>query len=175
MLHEKSNNNTIINNILYGNTDGIALWRSSNNLIQNNSITDNKKSGIRANIASNNNLITNNRILHNQKYGIFFYDNAQANIIHENILRNDVTAIYINTSKNIINNNIIEDNKRGVFFRGKAENNIITQNTISYSSEYGIYTNSHKNLTNTLGVNTLYKNRHDIAAQDASQTLSVRN
>ncbi|MBP9719109.1 MAG: right-handed parallel beta-helix repeat-containing protein [Candidatus Levybacteria bacterium] len=172
MLHESSNNNIVENNILYGNTDAIALWHSSNNLIRNNSMSDNK-SGVRANRASNENLITNNRIMKNSHYGIYLYDSANKNVLHENILRNDNVAVYVNTSNNFITKNVIEDNTTGIYLRGKVKNNILTSNDIRYSTLYGIYTNSDKNYSNVLGTNTLYKNRHDIVAHTAS-TLSAK-
>ncbi|MDO8497323.1 MAG: glycosyltransferase, partial [bacterium] len=51
MLHEKSDENLIEGNTLYGDTDGVALWHSSNNTVRNNTIRDNKN-GVRANAGS---------------------------------------------------------------------------------------------------------------------------
>ncbi len=175
MLHEKSSHNIVENNTLYGNRDGLVLWHSSNNLIKNNSITENI-SGIRANKESNENLITKNRILNNRKYGVYFYDAASKNTINENILRNDTIAIYIKTIKNQLSKNILEDNKTGVYLKDQAQKNFLSENDIRYNTSYGIYVNSTSTLQNTIGSdNILYRNRHDIVANLASQKLSARN
>lgn len=173
MLHEKSDHNVIENNVLYGNTDAIALWHSSNNLIQNNSITENGR-GIRANEGSNSNVITNNRILTNTDYGVYFYKNANNNMVNDNILRNNSVAVYIKTSKNKISKNIIEDNNTGIYFLEGANANIVFENEILYNTSYGIYSKINPNQKNTLGKNVLYKNRHDITANDSFSALSAK-
>lgn len=173
MLHEKSDHNIIENNVLYGNTDAIALWHSSNNIIRNNSITDNKR-GIRANEASVENIITNNRILMTKQYGIYFYKNANNNIVSENVLRNNTVGIYIQTNKNVISKNVIEENITGIYFLEKAQNNVIIGNDILYNSSYGIYSKINPNQKNILGNNKLYRNRHDIIANKTISSLSAK-
>ena len=48
MLDRGSNNNKISDNTVYNNRDGVAIFESSDNLIQNNNLHDNER-GIRIN------------------------------------------------------------------------------------------------------------------------------
>lgn len=172
MLHEKSSHNIVENNIIYGNKDGIAIWHSSNNLVQGNSITDNQR-GIRANLGSNENLFANNRILDSKEYSIYIYNNANNNEIYNNILRNSAIALYIKTNNNLINKNIIEDNKVGIYFVDNSHNNLIAQNKILYNTSYGIYTKTNDNFKNNLSRNQFYRNGHDMVANRSSAKISA--
>lgn len=174
MLHEKSNHNVLENNTLYGNTDGIALWHSSDNLIQNNKIYDNKN-GFRANVESNNNLVVNNSITNNDAYGVYLYDRAAYNSIQNNTIKNNDTGLYIKTDNNFLSKNTIEYNNNGVFFYQLARENNLNKNTISYNRTHGIYSKISKGSYNFLNQNTLWRNRADIAAMPlptSSLTLS---
>ncbi len=163
MLHEKSNNNIIEHNTLYGNTDGIAIWHSSNNLVRNNKIYNNKQ-GIRANAASDGNLIANNTIITNKQNGIYFYDNANQNIVKDNVLKNNTVAVYIRSNQNQIARNQILENKTGIYLLASASDNLVANNTLSYNYHYGIYSKINQGLHNIKGNNTLWRNRFDTVA-----------
>lgn len=163
MLHEKSNNNLVEGNRLYGNTDGIALWHSSSNLIQNNDIHDNKN-GIRGNAESMKNLAINNNVRGNSQYGVYFYGNSNKNTVLKNDFTNNNTAVYISTDSNQVVNNRISDNRVGIYFLNKATDNKVIGNEIEYNSKYGVYTKTSDKFRNTLGVNRIRLNRKDIAA-----------
>ena len=98
-----SNNNTIINNNISNNWDGIELDNSNNNSISNNNIGSNKWNGIFL-YYSNNNIISNNIISSNKWYGIYLEDS------NENTIRNNE---FINDGLLVDNSygNIVEDNK----------------------------------------------------------------
>lgn len=161
MLHEKSSNNIIENNTLYGNTGGIVMWHSSNNLVRNNTV-ENNHNGIRGNAGSINNLIVKNTIKENTLYGIYFYNKADGNMVVKNQLLDNATAIYAKTNKNIIVKNVMEHNKTGIYFRDYAANNVMVANYIGHSTFYGIYSKLEQPAPNTRINNTLYRNRNDV-------------
>lgn len=164
MLHEKSDNNVIENNMISGNISGVALWRSSNNIIRNNHVQDNKH-GIRANVNSLNNVIEGNSIIGSSSYGIYFYDNANNNIVQQNKLNSNKVALYIKSNSNQVRNNKLLSNEVGIYFLETASNNIAESNDISQSSVYAIYTKINENINNVLGNNTFERNRKDIEGQ----------
>lgn len=164
MLHEKSDSNIIKNNVVVGNTSGIALWHSSNNLVTNNIIRDNRH-GIRANSGANENLLQNNQISGSKLFGFYLYDNAVKNTIRGNKLNNNDVAMYIKSSDNKIIDNNLYDNSIGVYLVDKAEKNLISGNQIKQSLAYGVYTKIAQGLSNTLGANTLSRNRKNIVGE----------
>lgn len=164
MLHETSNNNVIENNTVTGNTSGIALWRSSNNVVQNNMIEKNRH-GIRANMKSNNNVLKNNTILRSTLYGFYLYDNANSNWIENNLLEYNNVGAYIKSKENVLQNNTLLNNTVGIYFKDSAAENIAAQNTIEQSKLYGLYTKIVKNNFNIVEANELKRNRNDISGQ----------
>jgi parallel beta-helix repeat protein len=128
MMDRGSNNNTISDNLVYGNDDGIAIFESSNNLIQNNQLHDNAR-GIRVNATydqtdtfdgiSTNNTIVGNTIDSNTQYGIYLYERADRNTIKLNrVANNAVAGVYIKTGGNSIVNNDIRLNATGISIVG---------------------------------------------------------
>lgn len=164
MLHETSDNNIIRDNLVVGNTSGIALWHSSNNLVINNTIRDNRH-GIRANSGANENILQNNQISGSKLFGFYLYDNAIKNTIRGNELNNNDVAMYIKSSDNKIIDNNLYDNSIGVYLVDKAEKNLISGNQIKQSLAYGIYTKIAQDLSNTLGTNTLSRNRKNVVGE----------
>lgn len=161
MLHEKSDFNVIENNTVTGNVSGIALWRSSNNIVRNNTIKDNRH-GVRANVGSNKNTIQNNNISGSILYGIYFYDKANNNLVNNNTFDGNKVGIYIKSDVNEITKNILNNNGVGIYFQDKALNNKLAQNQIKQSKIYGIYTKVKSQVSNILGINELYRNRKDV-------------
>jgi parallel beta-helix repeat protein len=93
MLHEKSDFNIIENNTVTGNTSGVAIYHSSNNLIQGN-VIENNRHGIRANAESIANLVQKNTIKGSKLYGVYFYDKADSNLVIGNA-SNLMMSVYI--------------------------------------------------------------------------------
>lgn len=164
MLHETSNYNLVENNILTNNTSGIAIWRSSNNIVQNNTVKKNRH-GIRMNVNSDNNLIANNTIADSALYGFYLYDEANKNTIKDNKLTNNKVGMYVKSSNNTITKNTLVNNSVGIYLLGKASENVLSENDIRLSKTYGIYTKIEHQMFNSLGYNTLSKNRKDILGQ----------
>ncbi len=168
MLHEKSDFNIIENNLLADNTSGIALFASSNNIVRNNTMKDNRY-GIRANVNSNNNTLENNIISGSKLYGIYLYDKANNNLISQNKLENNDTAIYVKSDTNEISKNNLSYNKIGIYFQGSAANNTVIENQIKQHTNYGIYTKVVRDFSNMLGNNDLFRNRKDVMGAEESE------
>jgi len=80
VLDKQSNNNTIENNIIYGNVNGIAIYGSDNNIINSN-MTYQNQVGILLKDQATSNTIGGNQIYENTKYGIYLYGEAISNQI----------------------------------------------------------------------------------------------
>ncbi|NJN17541.1 MAG: hypothetical protein HC822_15350 [Oscillochloris sp.] len=130
MLDRGSNNNRITENIVYNNRDGIAIFQSSDNLIEQNELRDNER-GIRINATYDNddiydgistgNLMVGNTITNNTQYGIYLYERADKNIITLNtITGNGSHGVYIKTGENEIAGNVIRQNSNGIVVLGGA-------------------------------------------------------
>lgn len=165
MFHEESNFNLIENNIVEGNVSGIALWKSSNNIVVNNKIKKNRH-GVRVNAGSTNNLIRGNDISGSSAYGFYLYDEANNNLIQDNTLVKNNVALYIKSDANQIYANRLIDNEIGIYFLDEATNNKAADNTIKRSKLYAIYTKIQAGLENVLGANTLDKNRRDVEGKE---------
>jgi parallel beta-helix repeat protein len=103
-------NGIISNNSIYSNKEsyGIYVHYGSDNTITNNNITNNKN-GICIR-DSNFNLIDNNFILNNEDYGIRLLD-ANWNTISHNTISNNLYGVYVQeTNKNYIYHNNFIDN-----------------------------------------------------------------
>ena len=131
-----SNNNSITDNYISNNDDGIYLEDSSNN-----SITDNY-------ISSNN------------KYGIFLLDSSNNRITDNYISSNNDDGISLCFSgNNSITDNYISNNDYGIDLWGSS-NNRIAGNNISSNNWYGIYLDDSSN--NSIYLNNFIDNRDDV-------------
>ncbi|OGK18382.1 hypothetical protein A3G67_03780 [Candidatus Roizmanbacteria bacterium RIFCSPLOWO2_12_FULL_40_12] len=164
MLHEKSDYNVVTNNKVGGNVSGIAIWRSSNNKVNSNTVTDNKH-GVRANDKSSNNFFEKNTVSGSKSYGFYLYDRAENNVARANMVKNNQVGLYIKSDSNKIVDNRIIDNNIAIYFLESASKNIVSNNTIEDSSVYAVYTKIQSGLTNVLGANTFERNRRDTDGQ----------
>jgi parallel beta-helix repeat protein len=128
MLDRGSDVNQISNNLVYNNQDGIAIFQSEKNLIQNNTLRDNAR-GVRINATfdaadefdglSIENTVLNNTIQNNLQYGIYLYERADKNIIQGNSITGNAGAgVYIKTGGNQIRENTISGNGDGISIVG---------------------------------------------------------
>jgi parallel beta-helix repeat protein len=133
----RSSNNKIINNVIYGNFNGISIidMISTNNEIINNVIYGNEY-GIYLSDTSKN-LIKNNKIFNNTVEGIFILWSSDNKIINNEIIENG-QGIYITrlSNNNQIKHNIISKNFFGIHLFSEPKNTQITCNEIS-NNEYG--------------------------------------
>lgn len=111
-----SSYNTISNNELSNNGEGIYIYISSNyNTITNNEISNNDE-GIDIDRSSNYNEITNNIIMSNQYEGIYIHDSCDGNTITDNEILNNDAGIYIEDSgNNLIHHNNLINNSQNAY------------------------------------------------------------
>lgn len=128
MLDRGSNVNQISDNVVYNNGDGVAIFQSEKNLVQNNLLHDNER-GVRVNATfdpgdrydgtAGENTILNNTIQNNLQYGIYLYERADKNTIQGNTFTGNTGAgVYIKTGGNKIVGNTITGNGDGISIVG---------------------------------------------------------
>jgi parallel beta-helix repeat protein len=162
MLDRGSNVNQISDNLVYNNRDGVAIFESEKNLIQNNLLHDNER-GVRINATfdlgdefdglSTENTVLNNTIQNNLQYGIYLYERADKNTIQGNVIAGNAGAgVYIKTGGNVIKSNAITGNGDGINIVGSdpitpgglppsydpGHKNVIQANTIENNDDVGI-------------------------------------
>ncbi|MFN8566769.1 MAG: right-handed parallel beta-helix repeat-containing protein [Kouleothrix sp.] len=162
MLDRGSNVNQISNNLVYNNRDGVAIFQSEKNLIQNNTLRDNER-GVRINATfdqgdlfdglASENTILNNNIRDNLQYGIYLYERADKNTIQGNTIAGNTGAgVYVKTGGNLIKANTITGNGDGISIVGgdpptpggipasyaPGHKNVIQGNTIENNDDVGI-------------------------------------
>ena len=123
--NSKISNNTVCNN----DDDGIYLYFSSNNIITGNNASNNNRNGIYLSDSSNNNTITGNNASNNGDYGIILYD-SNNNTLTGNNVSNNRGGIYLSDSSNntLTGNNVCNNGDYGISLR-YSSNNTITGNT----------------------------------------------
>ncbi len=75
--------------------DGISLFRSSNNNITGNNISNNNRNGISLFRSNYNNIITGNNVSNNGKEGIFLWSSSNNLLFHNNLLNNSLMRMTI--------------------------------------------------------------------------------
>jgi parallel beta-helix repeat protein len=140
---ESSSNNTIINNNVSNNGDGIRLLLSSNNNISGNNVYSNNGDGIFLSSSSNNSIININ-ISNNGKVGLQLSSSSNNNIRGNNVSSNNRYGIYLwySLNINITNNNLTDD---GVVIEGASiqhfsshtipDNNIVNSKPLYYKKD----------------------------------------
>ena len=133
-----ANNCLITGNDLKGNYNGIQLYKSSNNIITDNTISNNKNIGMYIYTNSNSNYVQNNCLTSNH-YGIYIINTINNQIIVNTIENITYYAVYINyANSTTIDQNIFTNNNYGIYLRN-SQNNTIIRNSIFNTSYYGIY------------------------------------
>ena len=131
-INVTSDYNNISGNILMSNFYGITLFYASNNIISENTISNNSHCGIYMG-GSSNNIITGNIIENHNCNGIGMYDSSNTNTITDNLLtHNDYCGINIAISaSNEITGNSITDNDIGIRVPHSQYKNQISNNDFS--------------------------------------------
>lgn len=133
----RSDNNTITNNIIKNNPDGIWLYDASYNTILKNNLSNNHEFGIHLYHSSKNN-VRNNSIYNGSLFGIYLFLKSDENTVFGNTINNYRTGIHIEgSSYHIISNNEIYQCSWGIW--GKTSKNLISGNKIIKSKYYGIW------------------------------------
>lgn len=131
------NSGTVYN---YPNYDAGIDIHSSDNTIKNNIITNNSN-GIFSTYSLNNNF-TNNIFHANSEYGIYLYSVSNVNNVTSNIFIDNSYGLRIKGSqKNTVAKNSFEENQRGLYFCCGATNNMVynnnfINNTIWHGNDY---------------------------------------
>jgi len=133
--------NFTIKNLQISNMhNGIALGFSTNNIIDNNTITSSLFFGINL-WGSTNNTITNNTINSSKFFGILIWQSTSYTLIKNNIIYgsgSEGISLKRNTHNSVITNNEIKNNSPGISIDASSNNTII-ENLIQNNQYSGIY------------------------------------
>jgi len=149
-----TNENLILGNIIIENNVGIISSNCNNNVIEDNTITNNIFNGISLDtsidITISKNKICNNNI------GIYLENSNGNNVTSGNNISNNVAeGIYIySSSGNTISGNTVSNNNNGIYLYSSSGNKVISGNNILNNNE-GIYIYSSSGNT-ILGNNISY-------------------
>ena len=171
-LSERSNV-TIKNTEIKAFGCGIYLWKSSNNTISGNNITDNSD-GILLDGYSNNNTISGNNIRENSD-GILLDDSSNNNSVYgNNITSSEWNGIWLadSANNNTISGNDIINSKYGIVLVGFSNNNSVSGNSIA-NNGYGIWLEYSSN--NTIYVNNITNNNNGIYLYYSSNNVLRNN
>lgn len=181
--------NTIVRNDINNNTNGITLYTSEGNIIENNNIRDNnineesdcgiflvystsniiRKNDLMNNgdcsitlRSSSNNTIIGNNATQNDWYGIALSECSNMNLIADNNASSNKNAgIYLDSSRqNLIRGNKAEHNAKGIYLSYDSNDNILEENSVSYNQK-GLNLANHSS-NNTLVGNTAKENGYGI-------------
>jgi parallel beta-helix repeat protein len=137
-LDSSSGNNTIVENIISNNGEGITV-DSYSNIIKNNTVTSNDRGGIEL-LNSSYNSIKSNNANSNGEGGVLLSFNSRHNTVELNTANsNDCFGIKLeNSSYNIIKNNAAKLNREEGIALYLSNNNIVKDNTAN-SNKKGLY------------------------------------
>lgn len=138
--------NCVIQNLTFSKVWGIQVGFSSENVIDDNNVTEAIESGILLHSSSNND-VTNNNLKSNTWDGIELKGTSVENLISNNIVeKNEVNGIQIteDSSGNSITGNIVRDNNEDGI-RISSEFNSIFNNVIDNNNETGLYCSGSNN------------------------------
>ncbi len=130
-LSESSDNNTVSENFIINNHDGIQLFEVSGNIISSNTIFNNDDDGISTSGSSKDNSIYGNKVFNNSDIGIYIGGSSNNTITGNNISLNNGDGINLSYSNNnTIIGNIILNNENGIIFECSSNNNTIYHNNL---------------------------------------------
>jgi parallel beta-helix repeat protein len=140
-IYVLSNNNMIINNTASNNSYyGICLASSSkNNILTNNTANSNNIEGIRLADSSNNTLEGNTAS--KNAYGILLKDSSNNTLEGNTVNSNNNVGIFLGWSlsnNNALTGNKASNNEYGIYLYSSS-NNTLARNTLTNNSEDGIY------------------------------------
>jgi len=129
---------------LNNNWMGINLDESDNITIRDNNIYENIQMGIRV-YKSDENRIYDNLVTDDGIYGIFLNAGADENRIYENTITKNTGTTYgygiffsASCKRNTIHSNEISQNKQGIRLRQYCSDNVFTENNLKGNSLYGV-------------------------------------
>ncbi len=171
----RSNFNTIADNNVSNNYQGILLYYTSNNIVTGNNVDSSNYFGIYLRHANNNTISRNNAS--NNHYGIYLYYSSNNSVIDNNGLNNYMGIRLEQSGNNIItgnnaNSNTNRESNTGFYF-WYSSNNTITGNNAS-NIKYGIDIEYSSN--NTVIGNIATSNTEDgIVLADSNNNIITNN
>lgn len=155
------NNNIRDNNINEESDCGIFLVYSSSNVIRKNDLMDNGDCSISLRSSSHNTIIGNN-VTQNDWYGIALSESSNMNLIADNnASSNNDAGIYLDSCRqNLIRGNTATHNAKGIYLSYDSNDNTLEENNVSYNQK-GLSLANHSS-NNTLVCNTAKENGYGI-------------
>jgi len=172
-IYINSYGSEIIGNNIWNNRGGVFVYYSStNNLISDNIIINNKGDGIYLYHASGGTTISDNIISNNNQQGAYqrggiWMDQSNNNVISGNIISNNSGWANILMANSCDNNNIsgnfIRNHSKGMYIYPSCNDNIISNNWIknNYDGIYIKLLNVDNLITNNLFLDNYYGIRFD--------------
>lgn len=140
-IYTSTSDHTFIDNIFTETSQGIYLYFSSENTIQNNVFNDNMMSGVFMEVGQNN-TISENEFINNTDEGIYITGCGTTKIEKNNFYNNGKGIHAYQANGNIIRNNVIQSNAYGIHFAGSitihSNYNTISHNSITNNTICGI-------------------------------------
>ena len=172
VAHGKTRNNTFS-----GSHNGLYLYHSDNNMVENNTISGNplnSGNGVYVYFSSNNNTVVNNTIS-GYSNGVSIRSSSNNTVVNNTISGNGIFGVDITSSSdNTLVNNTISGNSNGAVCLDSSSNNTLVNNTISEQSSYGVLVDSSSN--NTLVNNTISGNTNfGVYLASSSNNILVNN
>jgi len=155
-----STNSIIKDNSVSSNYEGITLYQSPNNFINNNTVENQSSYGILLAYYSSGNTVSNNTLKKNH-HGIYAYGFSGYNSITGNIVISNIYGIrfYSGSGNNVITNNKVSSSKYpGLTLESSPQlttNNIVSFNTFDHNADGIKLMSSHNNIINN---NTITNN-----------------
>jgi parallel beta-helix repeat protein len=173
IFFEGSYNNTISdNNIINNGNDGMLLNYCFNSTFCGNRISDSYY-GIDFHYKSCNNTVSGNILTETSMIGINTRFSSKYNIFTGNIITNNHEGISIVTSNNIVTGNNISNNDRGIGISGYS-NNTVSGNIITNNNEIGISLSGQAE-NNTISENNITNNQMGVKLREASNNTIYHN
>ena len=166
-----SNGGIVSNNEVYSNYLGIRLLTSQNNIVTGNNVYSNEHDAIYSRTCTND-VISDNTLSDNGEGGIVLaYSPADYQIINNRILDNGLNGIQMEYATNItVKENHIENNGKNGIRAFESTDVVISQNNITENQVDGVYLQAGSNgnmiFLNNITSNTEYGINFDTNSED---------
>jgi len=157
LYYRSAQNGSISNSTANSNGNGLFLYASSSNTLQDIQASFNTYNGILIHTSSNNNTVSS-IIANNNDNGLFLYASSSKNTLSSiTANNNDIGLVFQYSYNNIVQDNTANNNNYGLVLVDSSNGNILTNNTIS-SNGYGIFLNFIQS-TSSASNNRIYNNK----------------